>query len=196
MNVYRIIGEKIPDELYIPIAKVINAFEIPPVMFINPCIDGFDSNFYEWKGAGLYDLTKEGGAMHRTSKLVQKLVYGFDRENLYIRLDAAEKFSDLKGLCVEIKMTQAGKTAGIKFIMDDRKIEGYDIDTRGIEFAAGDIFEAKIPFTKLGHMTDIKEFKMLIVISRDGLEIEKIPEKGVTMIQVPDERFELYNWKV
>jgi alpha-amylase/alpha-mannosidase (GH57 family) len=196
MNVYRIIGEKVPDELYVPISKMDNAFEIAPVKFITPEIDGYDSNFYEWKGAGLYDLTKEGGAMHKAVKLVQKLMYGFDKENLYIRLDASEKFKDLKGLTVEIRLAEAGKAGSLKFHIDGRKMEFHNIDSYGIDFAAGDIFEAKIPFARLGHLTDTKEFKLLMFIIRDGQEVEKIPEKGVIMVQVPDEYFELYNWKV
>ncbi len=196
MNVYSIMGEKIPDELFIPIAKIDNAFEIPPVMFINPEIDGYDSHYYEWKGAGLYDLTKEGGAMHKAVKLVQKMHYGFNKENFYIRLDAADKFKDLKGLVVELRMAEAGNSGSIRFHVDGRKMETSNIEQYGIDFAIGDVFEAKIPFARLGHLTDMKEFKMMLFISRDGQDVEKIPEKGLLMIQVPDEFFELYNWKV
>ncbi|HPD18748.1 MAG TPA: glycoside hydrolase, partial [Candidatus Goldiibacteriota bacterium] len=73
MGVYKIIGLQIPPALFEPIQKGPQAFEMLPTNFITPVIDGEDTGFFEWRGAGVYDLLKEGGVMHKTDKYFEKL---------------------------------------------------------------------------------------------------------------------------
>lgn len=196
INVYKIIGENVPTKLYIPISKVVSAFEIPPTMFISPEIDGKITNYYEWKGAGIVDLSKDNGAMHKSFRMVQKVLYGFDLHYLYLRIDMIEKVSQIKDLIVEVRLTDGNNTGRIVFDLDEGSIETNNVILNRISFSVADIFEAKIPFESLGNITDNKELTLMIVMYVDGVEKEKVPEKGIIRIQLPDESFDLYNWKV
>jgi alpha-amylase/alpha-mannosidase (GH57 family) len=195
MNVYRVIGENIPDELFVPIAKADLAFEIQPSMFLTPVIDGVNTHFYEWKGAGVIDLSKDGGAMHKTARIVKKLFYGFDTENLYIRLDTDGEAKNYPGLSVEARFYSPEGGASLKFIAEGRAISAVNCGVGGVEFGIHDIFEAKIPFGSIKAVTSAEDFNMLVFIHINGEEKEKVPEKGVIRVVMPDRFFELYNWK-
>jgi hypothetical protein len=196
MNVYRIIGEKIPDQLYTPIAKVISSFETAPSMFITPEIDGYNTNFYEWKGAGLVDLTKEGGAMHKTTKMTQKLHYGFDCSAFYFRLDMSGRVKDIKDISIEVRFTDTTCSGSVRFYPENGNFETEQVSRDGIRFASEDIFEARISFDALGCLAVNKELKITIFIYIKGEEKERVPEKGMIRVQLPDEFFDLYNWKI
>ncbi len=89
MNVYAIVGEKIPEYLHLPIKwKKQKAPVHPPVDFVTPQMDGKVTSYFEWQGAGFYE-TEAGktGTMHRAQNFIKGLYYGFDLQNLYFRID-------------------------------------------------------------------------------------------------------------
>lgn len=85
MDVYAAIGEPIPDFLYVPIMP---AQSPPPARAIagmfTPTIDGVADDV-EWADAGYYD--ESGGAMARADDTIKSLYYGFDKKNIYLRVD-------------------------------------------------------------------------------------------------------------
>lgn len=58
-----------------------------PSGFISPVIDGQVSHFYEWLKAGCYAPPDTSTSMYRRKPLMSRLFYGFDRKNLFVRLD-------------------------------------------------------------------------------------------------------------
>jgi len=86
-QVYKLIGEPAPAFLKAP---VIPQTTRPPAAFasdlISPAMDGLAAEG-EWEAAGYYLV--EGDA------LVSQLWYGFDRENLYLRLDGRRPWADV-----------------------------------------------------------------------------------------------------
>jgi len=196
INVYRITGMETPVNLFDPIAKGGAAFELEPSRLISPVIDGHNTDFYEWKGSGIIDLTKEGGAMHKSDKFIQDLYYGFDQHNLYLRLDAAEKLGSGKaGMRIDVEFFDGIKKASVEFCADDNSIKAEGMDKRGISFAAGDIMEAALSFESMAHISEGVEIKCAVFVNKNGSEIQRIPEKGFLRIALPDKEFELYNWK-
>jgi alpha-amylase/alpha-mannosidase (GH57 family) len=196
MNVYKITGMEVPLKLFEPIAKGGAAFELEPSRYISPVIDGHNTDFYEWKGAGVIDLTKEGGAMHKSGKFIQDLYYGFDHSNLYLRLDAEAKLGTCKeGMKIKVEFVDGNKKAVIEFSADDNSVKITGMEQGGVSFAAGDILEAAVPFNNLAHLAELMEVKCAVFVNRHGSEIQRIPEKGFLRIALPDKEFELYNWK-
>ena len=85
-RVYEIVGEPVPTFLKVPvIPQESQAPEAGATALISPTIDGLVGED-EWQGAGYY--VEEGGAQATPSQIVSQLWYGFDKENLYLRLDA------------------------------------------------------------------------------------------------------------
>ena len=195
MGVYKIIGLQIPPALFEPIQKGPQAFEMLPTNFITPVIDGEDTGFFEWRGAGVYDLLKEGGVMHKTDKYFEKLYYGFNFDNFYIRLDKNDSFDKSKKqkLSFLIKFFDGEKDEFIKFDLSNNSIETYGIDSKDIVFKMNKIIEICIPFKIISHLTEGKDVKCNISILADNNEIQRMPEKGIIRIRIPDGDFLLYN---
>ncbi len=89
MNVYTLLGEKVPEDLYFPIKKKRSKAPIkPPVDFVKPALDGLVTSYFEWQSAGVYETDAGAtGTMHKAENLIKTIHYGFDLENIYFRLD-------------------------------------------------------------------------------------------------------------
>ncbi|MRR36041.1 alpha-amlyase, partial [bacterium] len=87
-NCYRLHGDTPPAELS---QSIITHHEVAPernpVGFVTPKIDGVVSNYYEWIKAGCYIPPSISASMYRHQHLVSRISYGFDRENLSVRMD-------------------------------------------------------------------------------------------------------------
>ncbi len=93
MRVYEIMGEPVPTFLKVP---VIPQQTQPPAAgasaLITPQIDGVGEEA-GWQGAGYY--LEEGGVQATPDQVVSRLWYGFDKEALYLRLDARRPWAEV-----------------------------------------------------------------------------------------------------
>ncbi len=93
-NVYQMLGQQVPEELF---ATNISTGHVPltvvtPVGLLNPVLDGRASSYFEWLPAGIVETDAPSGTMtggERHEPAVKRLLFGFDLENLYLRLDLA-----------------------------------------------------------------------------------------------------------
>src|SRR6185369_7301840 len=96
LNVYRLLGQDPPRELLEPIKKKSPAGLIrEPAAFIDPEINGRISDYFEWLAAGLYDLTRQGSAMHSSDRMLQSFYYGYNKSSFFIRIDGVQELSRL-----------------------------------------------------------------------------------------------------
>jgi alpha-amylase/alpha-mannosidase (GH57 family) len=209
MNVYRIIGLDVPDELQISILRE-DRQALPTVdltAFISPVIDGQVTNYFEWLPAGYYDVSQGGGAMHRGASIVTHIYYGFDLKNLFVRIDPSgslkdEKTKDLaffvnflnpKGVDIEIKVApQERRVAATLFRGENgTRTQSAAINT----VAANEIIELAVPFDLLG-LKPNDEVQIFVTVERSGSEIEKWPYRGYIQFKVPTDDFEAMMWQV
>ncbi len=93
MRVYDILGEPVPTFLKVPvIPQRTRPPEVGATGLISPTVDG-RATAEEWEGAGYY--REEGGVQATAEQVVAQLWYGFDRETLYLRLDARRPWAEL-----------------------------------------------------------------------------------------------------
>jgi len=97
-----------PVELAKPIKrKPEHALELAPTGFVNVRVDGRDSSYFEWLGAGLYSPERRGGSMHGRIFYLHELRYGFEEERFCVRVDLfPEVLADLEDS--EFRITIAG----------------------------------------------------------------------------------------
>jgi hypothetical protein len=87
-NVYRFLNLAPPEELSRPILKIASPdVRIAPTGPIQPVIDGEVTSYFEWLGAGLYQVDERSGSMHGKKFLVKEVLFGSDGERLYVRVD-------------------------------------------------------------------------------------------------------------
>jgi len=93
-NIYRLLGGSPPDDLAVPVkSRKVSAVNYPPTGNIEPQIDGLETNYFEWLGAGLYLPDEGSGSMHGIRNHLEALYYGYSARALYLRLDFRTSFS-------------------------------------------------------------------------------------------------------
>lgn len=96
VQVYRLLDLPVPHDLFEPIKKVSPAGLVrKPTTFITPAINGIVDDYYEWLGAGLFDLSRQSSAMHAAESLLNCFFYGYDRDYFYVRVDGASPLARL-----------------------------------------------------------------------------------------------------
>ncbi|MGQ9841572.1 MAG: glucodextranase DOMON-like domain-containing protein [Anaerolineae bacterium] len=86
-KIYDTLGEARPVWLSVPIiAKQPVAPEVGAAALIKPVIDGRITAADEWQGAGSFAF--QSGVMASSKDVFDRLYYGFDGQNLYLRADA------------------------------------------------------------------------------------------------------------
>jgi alpha-amylase/alpha-mannosidase (GH57 family) len=210
-NVYKFLQKPIPDELFlsnISTGPPVTA-ETQPSGFFTPTLDGEETSYFEWIGAGTLEIRDVAGAMHRTDgrlSLVTLLQFGFDRERFYVRLDSGRRMADLLADGYLFSLTFL-EPQGVRFVIGqsggrltgtywERGSDEHWIG-RGVgraRVAAGTVIEAALPLSDLRVRAGAALSFFLTVFDRDQTEVERHPDNRAVMLTVPDERFEARNW--
>jgi len=208
-NVYRILGKKIPEELLSPITgKGLVRVGEEPAGLIHPVIDGQVSHYYEWRLAGLYQAGRVGGTMHRSYSLIERIYYGFDLDNVYLRLDHQdiEKLGDvrfkieisssrkLKKLMLELKsaLVAGEERMTVRSLSEEGK---WAEEKTKAKCAFGQIIEIALPFSEIG-AREGDEVSFFVAAWTQEKEAERWPEKGRIAFLVPGPDYESRQWYV
>jgi hypothetical protein len=205
-NVYQLVALEPPQNLFTPIISQTVRPTAKPVALMTPVIDGMDSNYYEWLSAGLVDVRVAGGTAHKTESTISRIYFGFDLDNLYLRIDddgllvrEMEQGTRLKILFIQPEgkeiavapdAANAGRTALLRNVNTAAAAEG-----SSVPFALGNVIEIAIPWAQL-NVKPGALVELFVVLERGGLEIERCPSRGPVTIEVPTGEFELVNWYV
>ena len=83
--IYHALNEPVPQNVYLPVDKHEVKGDRTPQSFIHPTVNGIGDE-QDWDRAGRIEVGGARGTMHRSS-VVQRLFYGLDHRNFYLRLD-------------------------------------------------------------------------------------------------------------
>ncbi len=92
-NAYRLLGQAVPDDLFVTNITTAGPTELvdPPTGWVSPTIDGDNTSYFEWLGAGAFDVRRAAGAMHQIDAAappVSSVRFGFNRAlELCLRLE-------------------------------------------------------------------------------------------------------------
>ena len=117
-NVYKILGGKVPDYLEMPLISMMGKPLKEPVRKITPKIDGYAKDNDEWALAGCIDIPD--GPVLQENKLYNRIYFGMDDDNLYLRFDinkymleSKECFKEYYSIYIYVKAyNEALKQAG------------------------------------------------------------------------------------
>ena len=209
MNIYELLEEKIPDELYLAIKGMVSKKKstVDPVDLIEPVIDGKLTNYFEWLSAGVCHMGGKGGAMHQVETVISSFYYGFDLNNFYLRIDW--KNPELNFEEIEFKLfflKPSNQEITIK-IDNNKIIKEFSLLNKTINkmismntIAANKIIEFSIPFTLLGlEVNSHAEFVVIVnKINEDKSvnELERWPYQDTVKFNRPNEDFAAESWSV
>jgi alpha-amylase/alpha-mannosidase (GH57 family) len=217
-NAYRLLGKPIPDDLFasnITTAGA-DAGQVEPSAFIVPTFDGEETSYFEWLGAGTFQVRDGPGAMHQTDRRPSQVTlvwFGFDLERLYVRVDAIRPMADLLAEGLHVSLTFQ-RPEGVRFFV--RRLSGqpgwgYQIrrpaasagappaewaerGRGGAVVAVGSVLEVGLPFSDLEVVAGESLAFCVAVHDPGDAELERHPSNQPIELKVPDERFEAGNW--
>jgi alpha-amylase/alpha-mannosidase (GH57 family) len=201
MKIYEILGQQPPYFLYkaIKTSNVRKYNIIRPLSFISPKIDGKITDFSEWKNSGYYEVGRDGGSMHQVTSVIKSFNYGFDMQNLYIKIDLHKDglMNSLKYFQINIIfLVPINLKAILEFDSSDRLskfiINGKDMDITKVAFEKN--IELSIPFEELALPEQYDKIEFVISINENNLEIEKWPYQSTIVIPKPVKDFNFLNW--
>lgn len=204
MNIYRLLGQDPPRQLLEPIKKKSPAGLIrEPVAFIDPVINGRISDYFEWLAAGLYDLTRQGSAMHSSDRMLQSFYYGYNSSSLFIRIDAVQELSrllkedDVLNLHLifdrEYRLPmQMKKSEGLLQIKENYL---WTPTSSICRWKIGKICEISIPLSSIQLESGSKLF-VSVTLVRDNDEIGRWPSDAPLMLYYAGAEIELDNWLI
>ncbi|MCU1383394.1 MAG: hypothetical protein JWL71_2091 [Acidobacteria bacterium] len=213
-NAYRRLQVPVPDELFVSNISTQGApvMQSEPTSLLAPTLDGEETSYFEWLGAGVHTVREIAGAMHQTDRpqaAVSLVHFGFDQERLLVRVDSESRAIDLLAGGRELSLTFV-TPAGVRFSVrdvDGRLTRAFwdrqDAEPHWVErgaggaaFAAGTILELAIPLADLGASGgDPIEF-FVAIYDADGAEAERHPSQQPIRVTAPDRQFAARNWRV
>jgi hypothetical protein len=210
-EVYRTLNSAAPDELANPIKRQpVRAEIVPPSSFLAVSVDGRETNYFEWLGAGLYSPDQRESAMHGRTRMLRQLRYGFNGEQFYLCVDV---FDDLFAeLCdAELRVTfrsqEQGRAAGqesngegevrIHIYFLEGKLAGYRVEARDfcligpsdvVQVACGSVLELSIA-RRLLRFDAPHSFWLATALWEGGLPVDALPREGVLEVRLGEEHF-------
>jgi alpha-amylase/alpha-mannosidase (GH57 family) len=195
---YQNLGGDAPDELAEPIKRRAAPAQVEaPSAFLNVSVDGRESTYFEWMGAGLYSPDRKDSAMHGRVPWLQQFRYGFSSERFFIRVDLAEgALTSLQD--AEFRITLRGEEE-LRIVLHvregklhERRVETKDsclLDPQDMVFAACDrILEVSVARKPL-LLGKRKSFSLVIALWEGGLPIDLLPAEGSFEISLGEDHF-------
>jgi hypothetical protein len=211
-NAYTLMGQPTPDDLFMTnISSARGPARSEPTALLEPKLDGEESSYFEWLGAGVYEAQDLAGAMHQTTRAALRLAsvrFGFDRQHLYVRVDGRQPVADLlrDGFEVALKFLEPG---GRRFSVraTDGLVSGIHWERTGepprwrqtgpgtSRVACGRVLEMAIPFADLWPVPRAAVSFFVAVYDAVSVEQERHPAHRPLDVALADEAFEARHWR-
>lgn len=201
-KIYEVLGSDPPGNLEIAIktGRRTGPPILEPADFLSVKIDGAATNYYEWLSAGFYQTGLAGGSMHQVENIIKAVHYGFDLNNLYIRIDTnllkdpakldqcefCVKFLNPEGLSVKISF-DSRKTIK-RYVVERPSVNALMLEVARAErlAAASKVVEMAVPFEFCGTSRGEKLDFAVILLQNDN-ELERWPYQRIFSIKHPSE---------
>lgn len=195
-NVYRFLNLAPPEELSRPILRIsVPAVQIESTGPITPVIDGEVTSYFEWIGAGMYQVDARSGSMHGKKFLIQEVQFGTDGRHLYLRIDFSPGGErELNGaearVTLESRDGQRTSRAAFGFSAGCAQVKELRLAVDGaqpVECALGHVFEARFALPALG-ISDGGGIRFQLSLWQGGLPVDAIPQQGWIELHTTDPR--------
>ncbi|MEW6100971.1 MAG: glucodextranase DOMON-like domain-containing protein [Candidatus Omnitrophota bacterium] len=213
MEVYKSLGEEVPDFLNVPIIPKKPVFPVKDLEGqVVPVIDGTIGTI-EWDKAGLY--REKGGTADGTFDRLKSLYYGLDAENVYFRVDFSDKvisselndnleiYFSLPSQKESLGLTRgkavlgfrAGYMAEVNVKEAEQKLHLWKAGKNGVWQASdsvgraagsGNIIELSLPLEILGGIQPGDDLLLQAVFTAEATHSEIFPAEGPVRVVVPE----------
>jgi len=197
-EIYRALGEPAPDVLAHPIKRAPErGTNVPPEAFLDVNVNGRESSYFEWLGAGAYTTSRQGGAMHGRVYVLEGFRYGFSKDRLFLRVDSyADTFEAMKEFQLRLTMWDTHETR-ITLRIENRMLIGAVVERAGVcllrptEFvqaAYGSILELSLS-RSLFDLSNARELLLSVALWSGGLPVDVLPAEGMLTVALGEDSF-------
>jgi hypothetical protein len=157
------------------------------------------TTYFEWQGAGLYRPAQARGSMFGAAQAFGALHYGFDLQNLYLRLDPAESPQRTAESCTAVRVAVRSNEREVRVefpvVPDGVEQPGSLAGAPAGRAAFARLLEIAVPFSALG-LAPRTRVAVAARVLRGEVELERLPSQDWLTLEVPDEDFERIHWRV
>jgi len=204
-NAHRLLGQAIPDDLFVSNISTAGAADDVqlPSGWIAPSIDGRDSSYFEWLGAGVFEVRRAGGAMHQIDAapaIVTSIRFGFSRDEVFwIRLDGPASMAGRMAAGWEFTVGfQEPLPLEITATLNESD-NGCYVNQAQSAAAAGASLELAVPLAALGAAPAARIAFAVTVTRRTAagaaIEAERHPARHALEVRVPGPEFDAAHWR-
>jgi len=197
-EIYTALGEHVPDALAIPIKRAPERVRRePPAAFLKVKVDGRETNYFEWLGAGLYTTDRRGSTMHGRSHVLGDFYYGFASDHFYLRVDPIPgALTDFPEFQLRLTLWDSRETR-ITLRIEQSKLMQIVVEQAGMcllhpepvaQAAFGKIIEVGLA-RELFDLRDRRELLLSVALWEGGLPVDLLPLEGMLSIALGDEHF-------
>ena len=201
-EIYVALGEQAPDALAHPIKKAPErGRREAPESYLDVKVDGRESSYFEWLGAGLYITDSRGGTMHGRGPVLAELLYGFSESHFYLRVDPARQaIAEIPDFQLRLTVWDSRETR-ITVRVAKSKFAGCILEQAGVcllhpeslvTAAYGKIIEVSMA-RELFDLRGRRALLLSVALWEGGLPIEALPVDGMLELGLGEESFA---WKI
>ncbi len=197
-GIYRALGKVAPDELAKPIKRQPErALHLHPSEYLRVDVNGRDTSYFEWLGAGLYSPERRSGAMHGRVFYLHELRYGFEPERLCIRLDPfPDALAELED--AEFRITvQSNSEVTLMAKLSHGKLVEYAVEQERLcllnpSKSAAAAYEQILEIAIHRELFDLRgatRLRIGVALWHGGLPVDVLPAEGVLDVPLGEENF-------
>ncbi len=200
VNLYRLLGGRPPDELATPIKRprAVAAYNVQPTALVKPVVDGRETTYFEWLGAGVYAPDYVSAAIHESEHYIKQLYYGYSDTSIYLRLDLnSERAGALDTFQIRVGVNEAdplrthariagSKLRGLEFWRNDQQLDSARGGLVEVRAAYENIFEIAFPYAALG-LTPGETTSFQVSFWHDQLPVQVLPKEGWLSLELTEE---------
>lgn len=196
-GIYLALGQVAPSDLAKPIKRQPeHALQMAPTAFLKATVDGRETSYFEWLGAGLYSPERRGGAMHGRVFYLRELRYGFEDDRLSVCIDpflpALSEMDD-----PEFRITVGGaEDLTVVVNLDRGRLKEFAVETgracllnpKNVASVAFDrLLEVSVQRSEL-KLKGQKTLRLGVALWHGGLPVDVLPAEGFLEIALGDEQ--------
>ena len=196
-NVYRFLDLDPPEELSRPILRLaVPAVQIDPSGKIRPRIDGEVTSYFEWIGAGSYQMDERSGSMHGKRFVVKEVYFGSDGEQLFLRVDFHQGYQqELPGMQarVRVQSLDGARTSQLSVAFSHEGAKPVEQALAGesspdaVECSLVRILEIRMSLKAMGIALGAG-LRLQLSLWQGGLPIDAVPQQGWLEMKTTDPR--------
>jgi alpha-amylase/alpha-mannosidase (GH57 family) len=197
-EIYNALGEQAPEALAHPINRApVRERREPVAAFLDVTVDGRETSYFEWLGAGYCATDRRSSSMHGRQCVLGDFYFGFSNTHFYLRVDPIqEAICSMPDFQMRLTLWDARETR-LTFVVQDAKLTQTIVEqggvcllkpSRAVTAAYGKLLEVGLA-RELFELRGQREILVSIALWSGGLPIDVLPLEGMLQIPLGEENF-------